>query len=126
MIACASAMFFSLSGPYPVRDATISGGNPHSPTGFGRLAPSQQPQPCHQDGIECFAVDCERHRLANFGIVERRIDAIDHQVDLRSRGYHLADRFRRAAFTSLIKGTLTSDGKVISKSPVAKASIRVA
>src|SRR5437762_11040092 len=45
MIAWASAMFFSLSGPYPVSEATISGGMPHSPTGFGSIAPPISPKP---------------------------------------------------------------------------------
>src|SRR6478672_5268871 len=39
MIACASARFLRLSGPYPTSDACTSGGMPHSPTGFGSMAP---------------------------------------------------------------------------------------
>jgi len=44
------------------------------------MAPAHQRQSVHQNRIEGLAVDRQRHGFAKLRIVERRIDAVDHQV----------------------------------------------
>ena len=84
---------------------------PHSPAGCRQHRPAVQRQAFHQDGVEGLAIDRQRHRLAQFGIVERRIFAVHHQIGLGARGDHLADRVRRARLDVLHQGNADVGGK---------------
>ena len=85
----------------------------HAPLalGLGQHRPAHPRQALHQDGIEGLAVQRQRHRLSNVRVVERRVDAVDHQIDLRSRRRHLADRMRRARLHVLHQGNADVGGK---------------
>ena len=85
----------------------------HAPLAFGlgQHRPAHPRQPLHQDGVEGLAVQRQRHRLSDIRIVERRIDAVDHQIDLRSRRRRLADRVRRARLDVLHQGNADVGGK---------------
>src|ERR1700681_2127976 len=124
MIACASAIFFSVSGPYPVSDDTISGGMLHSPTGFGSIDPPMIPNPSIKivlNALRSMASDIALRMagLSNGGFSRFTMRLVCVPVVIISQ-----IAFGARAFTSFIRGTLTSDGKVMSKSPVAKASTR--
>ena len=101
---CASARFFSPSGRI-TRQRRLHLGR-HAPFAF-RLrqhGPAEPRGAFHQDAVERFAIQRQRHRLANLRIVERRIDAVDHQIDQRARRDDLADRSRRARLDVLHQG----------------------
>ena len=126
MMPCASARFFSPSGPYPVSDGTASAGMPHSPSGFGSMAPPMRAVPSIRSELKALRssasdIALRISGLSNGGLTRLTIKLTKVPVVMVSQ-----IAFGACAFISFIRGTLTSEGKVISYSPVAKASIRVA
>ena len=51
-----------------------------------------------EDGVERLAVQRQRHRFADVGVVERRRAAVDDQVDRDAGGLEFAQRLRRLGF----------------------------
>src|SRR5450631_1438546 len=125
MMAWASAMFLAVSGPYPVSEVIISGGMPHSPAGLGSMAPPTSAKPSIRielKGFRSIASDIALRMsgLSNGGLTRLTIRLICVPVGIISQ-----TAFGARALMSFNRGTLTSDGKVMSYSPVANASIRV-
>ena len=104
MIACACAIF--LSGVGTIAHQRRHHLRRHAPFARGprQHRPADQRLALHQQRVVGLAVDRQRHGLADVRIVERRIDAVDHQVGERAGRDHLADRVRRPRLDVLHQG----------------------
>ena len=97
---------------------------PHAPSGNGSI--TRQCLPCRPEDIdEGLAVERQRHRLADLRVAERCHVTIDDQIGGNVLGTTSQMAFGACEVTSLIKGMVTSAGKVMSNSPATKARIRV-
>ena len=70
---------------------------PHSPSGGGSIAAADLALALGQDVDKGLAVERQRHRPPQIGVVERRLVAVDQQVGAAVVRRQLADRLRRLA-----------------------------
>ncbi len=119
-------MLLPVSAPYPLSNVTISAGMPHSPTGCGSIAPPISANPSIRIVLNALRSMASDIALRMSGLSNGGLTRLTIKLTCVPVGTISQIAFGARAFISLIRGTLTSDGKVISNSPVAKASIRVA
>ena len=77
MILRASARFFSHIGAIAGHVCSISGGMPQTPSGGGSIVAADVALALGDDVDEGLAVEAQRHRPPQLGIVEGRLVAVD-------------------------------------------------
>src|SRR5712671_5602329 len=101
MILRACARLVWMSGSYPGNVLRRVGRHPPEPTGRRLHRPTDLALACGNDVDERLAVEAERHRPPQIGIVEGRHIPVDDQIAADVGGEYLADRLRRLVFDVL-------------------------